>query len=281
MRARRSGICAMVVASLAAVALPTAADAKHKRPKTNATFEVTLSGSTASTWTYHRDNDKDDPCDASADGNGSQLLRWEATGPYRVTFRKPPKDDRNLYGTEGHPFVFVEPSGTMNALATAEREGDFTTHAGDIGPPELCGDNGGADPDYHPTPKDCGTRDGVFGLDLYFHDQYVDEDELIVPLPGSKVDGEKDKIRLQGSEYSWSGNKPAVRDTFENCPFFGDYPEDAGQLYISWGKLKEAQLFNRKRKRFVVSSDLTHTAGGTNWKAKSIATWNMRMKRVK
>jgi hypothetical protein len=278
----------MIVASLVAVALPTAADAKRKKPKkpyTDATFEVSIKGSMASTWEYHRPNDKDDPCDASANGNGSQLLRFDAGGPYRVTFRKPPKDDPNLYGTDGRPFVFVQGSGLINALSTAEREGDVTVNYGEIGPPELCGDNGGADPGYVPTPKDCGTREGIMGLDLYFKEQYVDDDDLFVPLPTDKQDGQPNRLRLNDTATKWTnphgGPAGDLGGTYENCDFYGEYPENAGTLYITSGKLSEKQLFNRKRKRFVVSGDAKRTKTSGYTKTDTIMAWNVRMKRVK
>ena len=278
---RKSGICAMAVASMAACALPVAADAK--KPAKNykeATFKATLRGNQVSTWEYSRPNDKDDPCDASAQGNGSQQISFDAKRTFKITFRTPPKGQPDLYNTDGRPAVFATPF-RLPVDATAEREGELTTNAGDIGPD--CGDNGGADPDYVPPVPDCGTREGGFAARFYFHDPVQDEDDLLVPLVS-----EKNMLILDSTDYEWTKpggggeqSESELRNTYERCPFYGEYPPDAGHIYLTAGKIKEATLFNKKRKKIVISTDRTSTETMDNTKTKTLLTWNLRLKRIK
>lgn len=279
----RSAVCAMALASMAAVALPAAADASPKKNPKEATFKATLSGSQVSTWEYHRANDKDDPCDASSDGYGDQTIRFDAKRTFRVTFRTPPKNQPDLYGTDGRPVVFATPF-RLPVDAKADRNADVTVHTGDIGPPEVCGDNGGADPGYVPPTPDCGVREGGFAASFYFHPQGGDEDDLFVPLPGSTP--YKNNLRLEGKDYEWlkadgSDSGGELRNVYERCPFFGDYVEDAGHIYISPAKIKEAKLFDKKRKKLVISGDHESNRTKDDTKSKTILAWNLRLKRIK
>jgi hypothetical protein len=263
-------ICALAVA-----ALPAAADAK--KPYKEATFKATLSGSQVSTYEEHRPNDKDDPCDASSDGYGDQTIKFDAGKTFKITFRTPPKGKPNLYFTAGRPFVFTDPF-TLTMKATAERNADVTVHASDIGP--NCGDNGGADPGYVPPAKDCGVRTGTIDAKLYFHDA-VPEDELFVPLPpGTK---EKNHLSLEGTNDRWAGGASELRSTYTNCPWptTGNYADDIGRLWISPGKIPESRLFDKKRKKLVISGDNIVKLSSGNVTGQTIIAWNLRMKRVK
>jgi hypothetical protein len=272
---RRSAICAMALASMAAVALPAAADAK-KQPYRQATFRATISGSQVSTWEYHRPNDKDDPCDASADGYGDQTVRFGGSRKFTLTLYTPVKGNPDQYGTAGRPVVFTTPFPFV-VPATADRNGDVTTHASDIGP--NCGDNGGADPGYVPPEPDCGTRTGQFSTRFYFHDNSEDAD-LFVPI--GKVPPDRDNLKLEGDSYEWGeGSEPELRNTYERCPFYGDYVEDAGHIYISPAKIREARLFDKKRKKLVISGDHTSNRTEGDTTSKTILAWNLRLKRVK
>ena len=269
------------VTALALLAVPVGADAARKTWK-EATFKATLSGSQVSTFEYHRPNDKDDPCDASADGYGDQTIKFGGGRKFNITFRTPPKGQPNLYQTNGRPMVFLTPF-ILNVDATAERNGDMTVHAGDIGP--NCGDNGGADPGYVPPAKDCGTRDGRFNVRLYFHDPSADAD-MLVPLPGDPPDN--NRLKLEGSQYEWmqpggQDSSTTLGDTFQNCPYsqVDSYPENAGEIWISPAKIKESKLFSKKRKKLVISGDNTVNLGKGNTTGKTIIAWNLRMTRVK
>jgi hypothetical protein len=270
----RKAICA--VALLAAAAVPAAADAKGKTYK-EATFKATLSGSQVSTYEEHRPNDKDDPCDASADGYGDQTIKFDAGKSFKITFRTPPKGKPNLYLTAGRPVVFTDPF-SLSMKATAERNADMTVHAGDIGP--NCGDNGGADPGYVPPAKDCGVRTGSIDARLYFHDGSP-ESELVVPIPGGQ--SEKNHLSLEGTSYNWAGGAGELRSTYTNCPWptTGHYADDIGKLWIGAGKVPESRLFDKKHKKLVVSGDNIVNLKQGNVTGKTILAWNLRLTRVK
>jgi hypothetical protein len=269
------------VTALALLALPVAADAA-KKPYKEATFKATLSGSQVSTFEYHRPNDKDDPCDASADGYGDQTIKFDSKRKFRVTFRTPPKGQPNLYLTAGRPMVFLTPF-MLTLQAQAERNGEMNVHASDIGP--NCGDNGGADPGYVPPAKDCGTREGIFKAKLYFHDGSPDYD-LFVPI--GKNQSDKNQLKLEGWQYEWTqpnggDSSSTLSDTYLNCPYsqVDSYPENAGEIWISPAKIKESKLFDKKRKKLVISGDNTVNLGKGNTTGKTIIAWNLRMTRVK
>lgn len=280
---RKSGICAMAAASMAALAMPVAADAKPaKKNYKEATFKATLSGSQVSIWEYYRANNPDDPCDASAQGNGDQTIKFDGKRTFTITFRTPPKNNFNLYSTAGRPAVFTTPF-RLNLAATAERNGEFTTNAGEIG--DGCGDNGGADPGYVPPQPDCGVRQGRFAARLYFHDATQDEDDLLIPLaPSAK---EKDRLTFGTDDAEWlqadsdDQSDSELRNTYSHCPFYGEYPAEAGHIWLSQAKIKESTLFNKRRKRIVISGDHTTTETLHNTKTKTILAWNLRLRRVK
>jgi hypothetical protein len=276
------GIC--TAAALAAVAaVPATADAA-KKPYKEATFKATLSGSQVTTWEYHHAKQKDNPCDASANGYGDQTIKFVPGRTFRVTFRTPPKGQPDLYLTDGRPTVFTTPF-VLNVAATAERNADLTVNYSEVDP-NQCGDNGGADPNYVPTPKDCGMRSGRFGVRLYFNDPSEDDD-LVVPLPGSRDEPDKDHLKLSSTQAEW--DKPGsddtateLRDTYVNCPWFlSSYPEDAGIPWISSAKIKESRLFDKKRRKLVISGDHTVDLKATDTTGKTILAWNLRLTRVK
>jgi hypothetical protein len=269
-------------AALAAVAaVPATADAKQK-PIKQATFKATLSGSQVTTWEYHHAKDKNDPCDASSNGYGDQTIKFDAKRKFKIQFSQPPKNNPNLFLTEGHPAVLTHPL-YLSVDATADRNGELTTNAGEIDHDACPGDNGGAAPDYMPPPSDCGVRDGRFNTKIYFHDTSEDA-ELFVPFPGS----ENNRLRVEGTNYEWmtadgTGSEGELRNTYERCPFHleDSYIDQAGRIYIGPGKLSEKALFNKNRKKFVVSGDHTFKRGSGETSGQTILAWNLRLTRVK
>ncbi|MEA2468129.1 MAG: hypothetical protein QOJ57_2255 [Thermoleophilaceae bacterium] len=281
---RGIGRAVCTAAALAAVvAVPATADAKPKpKPLKQATFKATLSGSQVTTWEYHHAKDKNNPCDASANGNGDQTIKFDAKRRFRITFTQPPKNNPDIFGTAGQPAVLTAPL-YLTADATAERNGEESVNAGEIDHNACPGDNGGADPGYEPPPSDCGRRTGIFKTRLYFRDNSEDAD-LFVPLPG----GQKNQLTLDGWQYDWtkadgSGSESELRNTYERCPFHlkDSYPDEAGHIYISRAKLNEKALFDKKRKKFVVSGDHIAQRGGDETSGQTILAWNLRLTRVK
>src|SRR3954447_15726902 len=201
MQTKTIGRTLCTAAALACVAaVPATADAAARKPYKEATFKATLAGSQVTTWEYHHGKEKDNPCDASANGYGDQTIKFVPGRSFKVTFRTPPKGQPDLYQTDGRPAVFFTPF-ILNVPATADRNADFSVNAGEIDP-NQCGDNGGADPNYVPTPKACGVRGGEFRVGFYFNDPSEDAD-LVVPLPGSKAEPDKDHLKLLGEQAEW------------------------------------------------------------------------------
>ncbi len=200
MTSRAIGRAICTAAALAAVgAVPaTAVAAKKAAPLKQATFQATFSGSQVTTWEYHHVKDKNNPCDAGADGNGDQTLKFDAKRKFRITFTQPPKNNPDLFGTQGLPAVLTAPL-YLTADATADRNGEETVHAEQIDHKGCPGDNGGADPNYVPTPKDCGVRTGIFKTKLYFFDNSEDA-SLFVPIPGTE---RRNQLSFEGWDYNW------------------------------------------------------------------------------
>jgi hypothetical protein len=275
-------ICTAIAAASVAISLPVTADAKKPAPLKQATFKATLSGSQVTTWEYHHPKDKNDPCSAGADGYGDQTIKFDAKRTFRITFTQPPGNNPDIFRTNGRPSVLTAPL-YLTADATANRNGEYTVHAEQIDHNACPGDNGGAAPDYMPPPKDCGIRQGSFKTKLYFYDNSEDA-SLFVPIPGKL----RNDITLEGWGYDWSkadgsGSESELRNTYERCPFElqSAYQDQAGQIYISSAKLSEKQLFNKKRKKFVVSGDHVAKRGSGESTGQTILAWNLRLTRVK
>ena len=282
-KSRASAVCTAVAAAALVAALPGSAEAKGAPSGgvKQAVFKATLSGSQVTTWEYH--HKAQGGCDADASGNGDQQIKFgDNKKTFKITFTTPPKKDPNLFSTDGRPAVVIEPL-FHRIKATASRDGEVQYGAADT---TLCpGDNGGADPGYKPPEPDCGTRYGSFQPRLYFHDGGQDEDDLIVPLPGSP--SEENRLSLDGTDWMWStatGSKHSeLRNTFEHCPFIfdPDTVDDFGNIYISQAKLSEKALFNKGRKKIVVSGDHISKRHDADSSGKTILAWNLHLTRVK
>ncbi|MEA2422452.1 MAG: hypothetical protein QOF55_1551, partial [Thermoleophilaceae bacterium] len=188
----------MAAAAVVVAAVPATAEAKKPAPIQQATFRATLSGSQVTTWEYHHPKDRNNPCDASANGNGDQTLKFNVPKSFRLTFTSPPGNNPDLFGTDGRPGVLPTPI-YLTAKASAERHGEETVNAGEIDHNACPGDNGGADNGYQPPPPDCGVRQGIFKTRFYFHDNSQDAG-LFVPIPGTS---EKNRLTLEGWQYEW------------------------------------------------------------------------------
>ena len=276
-------VCAIAAASAMVAALPVTAEAK-KAPNggvRQAVFKATLSGSQVTTWEYH--HKAQGGCDANADGFGDQTIKFgDNKKTFKVTFATPPKNNPDLFSTNGRPAVVVEPL-FRSIKATADRNGDVKFGAEDTS--QCHGDNGGADPGSQPPEHDCGVRSGSFRPKLYFHDTGEDTDDLFVPLPDGN---EKNHLKLDGNDWSWSykgGTASAgeLRNTYESCPFIfdPDTVDDLGQIYISTAKLNEKTLFNPSRKHLVVSGHHIGERHDADSSGKTILAWNLRLTRVK
>jgi hypothetical protein len=275
---RKTTIAAVLAAATCAAALPAAASAKPAGAK-QATFKATLSGSQVTTWEYHHAQDDDNPCDASSNGYGDQTIKFTAGRKFNITFTAPPKKQPDLFGTNGRPGVITAPI-FLPLDATAERNGDYSVNYGEI--QSGCDGASGGD-DGIPTPKDCGVRKGGFQGLVYFHPS-IGGDGVDFPTPHPFP--EKNTLKLEGLSYEWQtpeGSQSTLFDAYKNCPMLlRDADVDvAGNIYTSPAKLSEKALFNKKRKRIVVSGDhiAKHNAGGST--GQTILAWNLRLTRVK
>jgi hypothetical protein len=282
-KSRTMTVCTALAASALVAALPVSAEAK-KAPSNGvkqAVFKATLSGSQVTTWEYH--HKAEGGCDANTDGYGDQTIKFgDNKKTFKVTFSTPPKKQPNLFFSDGRPAVTIEPL-FHRLSATADRNSDVTFGAADT---TLCpGDNGGADPGYKPPEPDCGMRYGSFQPHLYFHDESEDPDDLFVPLPGATP--EKNHLSLDGRDWMWAtatgSPHSELRNTYETCPFLfdPDTVDDFGNIYISQAKLSEKALFNKKRKKIVVSGHHIGERHSADSKGKTILAWNLRLTRVK
>lgn len=268
-----------LAASACVAALPSAAEASKAPtggPKL-AVFKATLSGSQVTTWEYH--HKAQGGCDADATGNGDQQIKFgDNKATFEVTFSAPPKGQPGLFQTDGRPAVVIQPL-FRRVNATARRNGEVTYGAADT---SACpGDNGGADPGYRPPQPDCGTRTGSFQPRLYFHAAGQDPDDLIVPLPRFPV--EKNRLTLDSTDWQWGSQKTELRNLYQHCPFMyqRDTVDDLGQIYISQAKLPEKALFNKSRKKIVVSGDNITRRHDADSSGKTILAWNLRLTRVR
>jgi hypothetical protein len=284
MRKASRSICAVAAASALVAALPMSAEAKKPAkpaaPK-QAKFRATLTGSQVTTWEYHRPDDKNNPCDASADGNGDQTIKFDAGGSFDLSFYQPTKKSPNVFGTHGRPAVIP---GRIAVAGTAERNGDFAVHLSDIDQQKCDGQNGGGvDPGYVDPPKDCGARKGIFRTDFFFNTEVGDLGQLIPG--GSRLD--RDRLKLSGNEFEWRGSNGKrtgnLNETYANCPFMLEdaHVEESGQIFSSPSRIKESKLFDKKRRKITISGSTIAKRGGPHSTGQTIIAWNLRLTRVK
>ena len=256
-------IVAVIAAASCAVAPAATASPKQPRGVKQATFKATLSGSQVTTWEYHQGQSDDDPCDASSNGYGDQTIKFDAKRKFNITFTAPPKNQPDLFATNGRPGVVTAPI-FLPLDTTVERNGDYTVNYGEI----QRGCEGAGGDDDIPTPPDCGVRKGGLQALLYFHPS-IGGDGVEIPTP--RPFPEKNTLKLEGLSYEWQtaeGSESTLFNAYKNCPLLLRQAnvEPAGNIYTSPAKLSEKALFNKKRKRIVVSGDhIVNHADGPSW----------------
>lgn len=275
---RRLSTIFCCAAAAVAVAVPATAGAKAKQPYDQAVFSATLSGSQVTIWETHDPRNPDDPCDAGFHNYGDQSIKFNIPGKFKLTAYDV-SSDPDVFGSHGRPTLTTAPT-LKYAKATAVRNTDQTLEPAvrnDCGP-----NGGGVEPDTRP--KDCGTRTGSF-LPRLFYDSTTEDEDLLVPIPGTAPD--KDFLKLGGQIYQWNnpkgGTESNLGSTYENCDWSLSeaWQEREGQIFISRQKLKEASLFNRRKRSFVVSGSSIVNRSDGKTTGKTIVAWNLRLKRVK
>ena len=279
---RKHPITAICTAAALLAAIPMTAQAKPVGGFKQATFKATLSGSQVTTWEYHKADDPNNRCDAGSDGYGDQTIKFDAKRTFKVNFTAPPKNRPNMFFTHGRPSVSTTPL-FLPVDATAERNGDYKVHY-EQAAKDCPGESGGGG-DTTPTPHDCGIRTGGFQTRLYFYDPSPDA-HLIVPF--GRPLPQKNTLKLEANLYEWlqaDGSNSAIQldDSYQNCPLLleNTYVERAGNIWTSGAHLSEKTLFNKKRKKLVVSGHTIQKLGGGDSTGKTILAWNLRLTRVK
>jgi hypothetical protein len=154
--------------------------------------------------------------------------------------------------------------------------------------PNTCpGDNGGGVIPTGPHGPDCGERTGRFGVSLFFSRNGAagaGEDDLLIP------DGfpEKDHLKLEStSDRLWvdpddGSGSTNLDSTYRRCPMDLDsYIAQSGDIYTSAHKFPERRLFQKGRKKLVISgSNIARHTGGEST-GQTILAWNLRLTRVK
>jgi hypothetical protein len=233
-----------------------------------AAFKVELRGTQVSTWEYHTDTAKDDPCSGSKiDAFGDQTLRFTSGRKGKLLVAAPAK---------GRPTVALAADSKRFELwevpATAERTG--TLIAGDVDRSMCEGDNGGGVDPRKREDKDCGTRHGQLVPALESAGRRATlsgetgewtEDPLLVPLDGSSTGDTLDS-------------------TYRDCEFWegGPYaPENEAGLLPATERLPIAKLLNPKRRRIVLDYGHVKEYREGAFTGKTIVTAKLTLTRTK
>jgi hypothetical protein len=180
-----------LLAAACAAAVPAGASAAPQYR--SAAFDVHLNGEQVSTWEYHEDTLKDDPCGSKIDSYGDQTIAFGSGGTGRLLIAKPPA---------GKPLLVLTNAEQQGApwpvAALATRDGTYNV---DIGTNRDSCDNNGGGVDPKPYVKDCGRRSGqlvpriegrsggrarLFGVTQSWGGE--DHDALGAPLTGLMLD---------------------------------------------------------------------------------------------
>jgi uncharacterized low-complexity protein len=255
----RSTLSACAAALAVAVAAPAAHAAKPPR------FDLQLTGSQVTTWSYGHIGDG--KCDLGANGEGSEQLTYD-TGKVRVVAVKPttgpqkglpqltlPGDRMAQYGL---------PRG-IPAVVKGEREGTMDQRAG-------CGGTGGS---TQTVAKDCGPRWGRVTLQVGWE-----------VLAAFRVEGVHDTFGEAGAS-----KPPAPPElgaplghVYENCPFL--LAQGARAAYdelLPAAKELSARKLPKVGKTLKLSGDAAEELedGDGERSSKTLVTWNMTLKRVR
>jgi hypothetical protein len=226
----RRAITLITAACLLPCLLAGAAEAKPGAKTAN--FKASITGSQVTTWVY--DTPADGPCVGWTHSAGSVQMPYQSREPAKLTAIQVPKGNPLYQTTHGDPFF----SPTVQVSASADMEGEMSAQ----GPPDpsQCDDNGGG---VEPQPQDCGQVVGFLDVKL----SYLLDDELWVT----------------GDSQGWGqtvvsgGGGDELRNAFQNCPYWNGGPYDAseaeGDLIFAGDKLPEKDVFNAKKKKFVLN----------------------------
>jgi len=265
--ARRLLIPFLLLALVAAVGAGPASAAKKRPAYKSAVFMVDLRGTQVSTWEYHVDTLKDDPCGSKIDAYGDQTLRFATSKATRGKMIVGQRGNRTPTMTvvgDTKTFTPWEFSGTADRNGT--RISDLGNNRG------KCGDNGGGVRPGGREDKQCGERHGWFEAKLY---------------PTRR------RVRLEGDSRNWATHPLATVDfdggrgdyldaTYEDCPFWEGGPAapeaEAGFLPAP-EKLPLAKIFS-KRKTVTIDFGKTKNYATPKFKGRTIITGKLTLRRT-
>ena len=257
------GIRAMIrrflLGSVAASLLLAAPASAAKKPDPDAlkiaTFEATISGTQVSTWSYRDLDDQDDPCDGASSGDGSQTINFRTKRVELQVFK-----GKALFKTA----AFVP---GVKGTAQIEREGDYAVHDAPYDE-SLCGPTVEGGGDGAPTPKDCGRRTAEIELQPLYDMLALENPDGSIPNPP------RNSLFMSGELGEWPG--------YMDCPYWigGNLGPSEDELEQSWERYPDRKLFQKRRKRIVISGDRTVNYRDEGFTGKTLITWNLRLRRV-
>jgi len=174
--------------------------------------------------------------------------------------------------------------------AEAERNADVKFTEYPIGSDCPVVSDGGAIPSSERA-KDCGVRTGYFSTRLYYYpliSSRNDDDDLFVPIgPGDgyplkdflKLETANDQLFIDPRDGSGVTD---LEEAYANCPFLLEdaYTPKTGNMYTSANKFPEKRLFDKSRKKLVVSGSKIRKHNGEKTTGQTILAWNLRLTRV-
>jgi len=179
------------------------------------------------------------------------MIRFATKGPVRITAMKGAMTERR---TMVVPF--------LKGTATIEREGEYavgdSTYIEELCGPAVDGGGGPVEPDL----VDCGSRTTPITMTLTHN---MVEPEIAAPKQAMWLSGELD---------AWLG--------YLNCPWWiggGEGPDEYG-LVDSFEPLRDARLYDPKRKRITIAGHrlVNHTA--EHFTGQTRITWTLRLRRA-
>lgn len=259
------------LAAIAAAALIAPAGAAAKAP----VFKATIKGSQVTTWGQH--HDPEFACDATVDGSGSQIVRYESDA-VKLTVVKPkgalpvlaqPGDEMAQYGAP-------EP---IPAIAMADREGGQDIQA----PGGACNGTGGWD--GTPIPKDCGRRFGGIGLRVGYGLPYSEPATSAMYKDVLTVTGHYEQFAAtQDSSDPTTFTGDPLGHTYENCPYWADGAASPAvdELVAAGERVPLKRLAALKKgKSMTISGDERVKSAQGDFYGETSTTWNVKLKRVK
>jgi hypothetical protein len=247
--------CAVAGVSLAA---PAGAIPRVKVQR----FRASLRGTQSTTWTFH-DYDPDPNCGGTADGVGSEKLRFKNSHRLRLKAIQ-----------VGHqvPFLILGRGGgfSMKGTFTRHARNSFTPNPGGNG----CASGGGGGP---PPPPDCGTKP-FSRMKMNF--EYVGRRARRRPLPDPYT---VEKVRPRAGnliDLTYQGSAESVdpfEDLFENCANGG--PQRFLEAFNSTLSTRKLMGRHRRPRRFSVRGrrHIHFSFAGTN--SDTTLDWKMSFRR--